>query len=116
MPSRGRSGVSEFAMTALELFIPTYGNDKVTFTAAHFAQWESHLLAAFGGYSRLPGTVAGKWLDDHGQTDDDVHVVYLVAARMIADGAKIRAATDFAKVLFAQKGIFARYLGVTEIL
>jgi hypothetical protein len=102
-------------MIAIEFFIPTYGNDKVTFTPAHFAQWEAHILPAFGGFSRLPGTVEGKWLDK-GKRADDVHIVYLVAARPVADGAAIRASADFARALFAQDGIFIRYLGVTEIL
>jgi hypothetical protein len=102
-------------MIALELFVPLAGNDGATFTPAHHAAFEAELLGLFGGFSRLPGSVEGAWLDA-GVTYRDALVVYLLAVPSITAGDKVCRAADIAKAHYGQLAVFVRYLGVTEIL
>lgn len=102
-------------MIEVQLFIPVADNDGETFTPAHDAAFEAYLLDRFGGFSRLPGAIAGKWLND-GMTYTDTLVAYLVAMNSITEGSKLAEVVAFAKAHYCQEAIFVRYLGVAEVL
>lgn len=102
-------------MLAIEFFIPLAGNDGHTFTASHHLAFETVMVDIFGGFSRLPGTVTGRWADAGRVYHDDL-VVYLVALPSITAGDKVARAVEVAKAHYAQEAIFLRYLGTTEIL
>ncbi|MEL6349012.1 MAG: hypothetical protein AAFV53_38260 [Myxococcota bacterium] len=97
------------------ILIPTVGNDGVAFSAAHVAVWDDFLLASFGGFSRLPETVRGAWIDAGVRYDDNT-VVYGIALSSIAQGGDFVAAAQFAALHFEQLAIFITYLGVVEII
>lgn len=102
-------------MILIEIFIPLAGNDGETFTGEHHAAFEAVLADLFGGFSRLPGTVAGGWSDAGRLYRDDL-VIYVVGIRSIVDGAKVGEAVTVAKAHYAQLAIFVRYLGLAETL
>jgi len=102
-------------MIQVQIYIPTFGNDKVVFSDLHHAQFQAVLLNHFGGYSCLPGTVKGQWQDATG-TYTDALVVYVVALRSITLGDQVGKVVEFAKAHYAQEAIFITYLGISEIL
>jgi hypothetical protein len=102
-------------MITIEVLIPLTSNEGREFTPAHHAQFEGEVLARFGGFSLLPGTVRGAWVDA-GVTYTDASRVYAIAVASITDGGKVRAVVEFAKAHYAQLAICVRYLGITEIL
>ncbi len=107
-------------MFVLEVLIPVHDNEKVAFPPTWHHAFGTFLLETFGGYTKLPGTTQGAWIET---TDDgrkavytDESFVYLLSIDSITDGHKVVAAVDFAKRHYRQKAIFLRYLGVAEIL
>lgn len=102
-------------MFELSLFIPLQDNEKVAFSAAHFAQFESVLLDLFGGFSRRGTTINGAWLDAGVRYDDNL-VEYIVAVGSIVDGQKVAEAAKRAAAHFDQLAIYVRYLGQAEII
>lgn len=102
-----------------QCLIPTVSNDGVAFTAADFAAFESVLIDHFGGFSLLPGLVAGGWRDSEtGRVYRDDLRVYAVWTEMEGVSDALRAVADYAKIAFSQKSISIRmpYLGRSEIL
>lgn len=102
-------------MIIVELLIPLTANDGAAFTADHHAAFEASLIATFGGFSLLPGTVRGGWADA-GVLYTDHTRVYAVAIASIGDGDKVRDAADRAKAHYGQLAIFVRYLGLAEVI
>jgi hypothetical protein len=102
-------------MIIVEILIPLTSNEGAVFTADHHAAFEAHLIAVFGGFSLLPGTVKGGWADA-GVIYTDETRVYAVALVSITDGAKVADVVIVAKAHYAQLAIFVRYLGIAEIL
>lgn len=100
-------------MFELHLFIPLTDNDGRTFTEAHYAQFEREVLEPFGGLSRMPGHIAGQWVDQDVIYYDTLRA-YTVAS--IVDGAKIGELVEIAKPHYRQEAIHIRYLGQAEIL
>lgn len=101
-----------FEVTAL---IPLASNEGESFSEAHHAAFEAVVLDHFGGLSRLPGTVDGKWLDA-GRTHHDRLVAHVIAVPSIVDGAKLGEVVAFAKVHHRQEAVFVRFLGIAEVL
>lgn len=102
-------------MIELTFLIPVASNEAVTFTPKHHAQFEAVLIDHFDGFTRLPGEVVGGWSD--GETVfHDTTIAYVVAIVSIVDGTKVATVVAFAKVHYAQKAIYVRYLGLSEVL
>ena len=102
-------------MIEVTILIPVADNSDHLFTAAEFARWEDHLNGLFGGFSHLPGHVAGSWTDN-GQRYDDTLRLYVVFIEDITQGGKVGEAVEFAKLAFRQEAITIRYLGLAAIL
>lgn len=102
-------------MIIVEIFIPLASNDGETFSGEHHAAFEAVLADLFGGFSRLPGKVAGGWAHEGRLYSDDL-VVYLVGLRSLVDGGKVGQAAAVAKAHYGQLAIFVRYLGLAETL
>lgn len=117
-PTDGTSELPRGTMAAsifVEILIPLTSNEGSTFTHDHHAAFEAHLLIVAGGFSLLPGTVAGGWSDD-GVVYNDTLRVYAVTLVSITEGGKVREIVDFAKAHYTQLAIFVRYLGLAEVL
>jgi hypothetical protein len=102
-------------MIEVSILIPVAGNDGVVFTEDHHLAFQAFVLGRFGGISRLPGTVVGQWVDE-GITYTDSTIVYIVAMKSIADGAKLADVATFAKSHYGQEAIYIRYLNLSEVL
>lgn len=102
-------------MIVVEILIPLTSNEGAVFTADHHVAFEAHLIATFGGYSLLPGTVRGGWEAD-GVVYSDETRVYAVAIASITAGGKVGEVVEVAKVHYGQLAIFVRYLGLAETL
>lgn len=102
-------------MIIVEILIPLTSNEGAAFTADHHAAFEAALIATFGGFSLLPGTVKGGW-SDAGVVYTDETRVYAVAIASIVEGGKVRDAAELAKAHYSQLAIFVRYLGLAEVI
>ena len=102
-------------MFTIEILIPAADNDGAKFSAEELAAFEGILGGLFGGFSRLPGKVAGGWVDA-GRVYHDESFVYVVAVSSITEGAKVASVVEDAKARFRQEAIFIRYLGLAEVL
>ena len=60
----------------VQILIPTFDNNNAVFPAPHHARFEDELTALFGGFSLIPGVVAGAWKDDTGQVYPDQLRIY----------------------------------------
>jgi hypothetical protein len=102
-------------MLIVEILIPLTSNEGAVFTADHHGAFEAHLIALFGGFSLLPGTVKGGWAEA-GVVYTDETRVYAVFLRSIGEGGKVVEIVAFAKDHYSQLAIAVRYLGLAEIL
>ena len=102
-------------MIVVEILIPLTSNEGAAFTAEHHRAFETNLIAVFGGFSLLPGTVRGGWEAD-GVCYGDETRVYAVALGSIADGGDVGEVIAIAKTHYGQLAIFIRYLGLAEVL
>jgi hypothetical protein len=98
------------------VLIPVVSNAGQAFSPEHDSVFEAFLLDRFGGFSRMPGLVAGAWIGEGGFTYRDATRAYVVAAASILDAVKLRDVIDFAKLHYAQEAVFLRYLGLAEVL
>ena len=103
-------------MVIVEILIPLASNEGATFDAAHHQAFEAHLITTFGGYSLLPGTVRGGWIDTGVVYTDETRVYAVAIDSLLVDGHKVVAVAEIAKVHYAQLAIFVRYLGLAEVL
>lgn len=103
-------------MIVIEILIPLANNEGAAFDAAHHVAFESHLIAAFGGYSLLPGTVRGGWVDAGVTYTDETRVYAIAVASLLVDGHKVVDLVQVAKAHYTQLAIFVRYLGMAEVL
>lgn len=102
-------------MIEVTILIPLADNQGEAFSPEHHEAFEAQVLRRFGGLSRLPGTTAGKWVDQ-GRTYVDHLVAYVVAVPSILDAANLGEVIAFAKAHYRQEAIYVRYLGISEIL
>lgn len=102
-------------MIEVTLFIPLADNDGQTFSPSDHAAFEAYATDRFGGLSRLPGEVEGKWVSE-GRLYTDRLVRYVIALGSITDGGKLGEVVSFAKKHYRQEAIFVSYLGRAEIL
>jgi hypothetical protein len=103
-------------MIEVSILVPVSDNSGVAYTATTDDAFGAELARLFNGFSRLPGTVAGGWFDAAGTYYPDESRVYVVALESIGDGGKVQQAAEAAKTIYAQKAIYVRYLGLSEIL
>lgn len=103
-------------MFEIQVFVPTVGNDGRAFGSAEFTAFEAELIARFGGFSLLPGSVSGGWRGEDGRVYTDTLRVYVVWAASIADGVKAVEVARVARVIFSQEAVSIRYLGLAEIV
>lgn len=103
-------------MIEVHILIPVADNAGRTFDPAVDDQFLAALDNLFGGSSRLPGLVAGRWVSG-GQTYQDQNRVFAVfVPGLLCDGQKVLDAVAAAKALYGQLAITVRYLGHAEIL
>lgn len=105
-------------MIEVTILVPVVVSDGHTFAAPHHAQFEAFLTEHFGGFTRLPGTAVGAWVDRAtGQTYRDSTILYMVAVEgLVGSGGPLLGAASFAKAHYRQEAILLRYLGVAEII
>lgn len=101
-------------MIEFNLLIPVRGNDGAAFSKAHHAAFEGEALAAFGGFSLLPGLVVGGWAQGGVVYSDDLYPYVVVGS--LLDGGKVRALAVWATVHYGQEAIYVSALGVAEIV
>lgn len=102
-------------MLVIEIYVPLKDNDGKGFDEGSFVEFEKTLAERFGGFSRLPGTIRGGWMDEGRFYRDDL-TVYAVALPSIVKAGELGETVKVAKVLFRQEAIFVRYLGQAETL
>lgn len=96
------------------ILIPRNDNNGLVFDG-EFVEFETLAVASFGGISRLPGNVAGKWAD--GETVYlDTLVVFVIAVRGIGQGGEVARLAKEACRIFRQEAVYIRYLGIAEII
>jgi hypothetical protein len=100
----------------VEILIPLTSNEGSAFDADHHLAFEAELIATFGGYSLLPGTVRGGWADAGVVYTDETRVYAVAIGSLLVDGAKVLRVVEVAKKHYAQLAIFVRYLGMAEVL
>jgi hypothetical protein len=100
----------------VEILIPLTSNEGAAFTADHHVAFEAHLITAFGGYSLLPGTIRGGWMDAGVVYSDETRVYAVAVTSLLVDGHKVVAIVEIAKSHYGQLAIFVRYLGLAEVL
>lgn len=83
-------------MLEVPILIPLQDNQGETFTAAHHGQFETVILEAFGGFTLLPGTFTGAWMDDETTYSDELRA-YLVALVSIRQGGQLGELVDMAR-------------------
>ena len=103
-------------MVIVEILIPLANNEGTAFDAAHHVAFESHLIAAFGGYSLLPGTIRGGWADVGVVYTDETRVYAVAVGSLLVDGHKVVDVVQIAKAHYSQLTVFVRYLGMAELL
>jgi len=103
-------------VTIVEILIPLTSNEGAAFEADHHVAFEAHLITIFGGYSLLPGTVRGGWMDAGVVFTDETRVYAVALVSLLADGGKVIHIVEIAKAHYGQLAIFVRYLGMAEIL
>lgn len=106
----------ELTVIEVHFLIPVSDNAGATFTPATDDAFLLELDRLFGGSSRLPGLVAGRWQSSGTVYQDQNRVFMVFVNGLLADGAKIVQATEFAKANYAQLAVTVRYLGHAEIL
>jgi hypothetical protein len=99
----------------VQILVPLADNDQRAFDRSHHEIFEAFMLGKFGGVSRLPGAVEGKWIDK-GRIYADQLRVYVVAMTSITQGQSLFEVVEFAKRHYGQEAIYVRYLGQSEIL
>lgn len=104
-------------MIEVTYLIPVADNDGVTFATPHHAQFEAFLTGRFGGFTKLPGTAEGAWIDRAtGLTYRDSTILYMVAVEGLVGNEALRETASFARDHYRQEAILLRYLGVAEII
>lgn len=103
-------------MIIVEILIPLTSNEGAAFDAAHHVAFEAHLITAFGGYSLLPGTVRGGWVDAGVVFTDETRVYAVAVTSLLAAGSDVIRIVEIAKAHYGQLAIFVRYLGMAEVL
>lgn len=101
-------------MFTVTISIPLHSNQGRAFSPEHHAAFEAFVIARFGGCSRLPGEIAGKWSAE-GRTYVDALVAYEVALPSLLAAVKLDEVIRFARLHYAQEAIYYRYLGLAEI-
>ena len=102
-------------MIEVQVLIPLISNEGESFSEEHHAAFEAAILGRFGGFSRLPGNVIGKWVGG-GITYTDALIAYVIALPGLTDGGRLAEVIAFAKSHYKQEAIYLRYLGISEIL
>lgn len=103
-------------MVIVEILIPLESNEGSAFDAEHHLTFERELIAAFGGFSLLPGTVRGGWADAGVVYTDETRVYAIALGSLLRDGGKVVATAELAKAHYGQLAIFVRYLGMAEVI
>lgn len=102
-------------MFEVTILIPVRDNAGVTFSSEDHAVFEGFLVERCGAFTLLPYTSTGAWADAGVLYRDDARL-YVVAIESIAFGDRIGAVAAMAKVLYRQRAIYVRYLGLAEVL
>lgn len=102
-------------MIEVLILIPVRANDGAVFSAEHHMAFEAELVAIFGGFTLLPSSAVGAWLNA-GVVYRDETRIYGVFLASLTDGSKVGVAVAFAKRHYGQLAITIRYLGLSEIL
>lgn len=71
-------------MIIVEVYIPLVSNEGAIFTADCHDVFEAYMVAAFGGFSLLPGTVKGGWAHE-GVLYRDESRVYALETSTLGD-------------------------------
>lgn len=103
-------------MIEVTILVPVAHNDGHTFSPAHHRAFEALLMERFDGFTRLPGTASGGWVDGGVTYRDDTMVYMVLVSGLLANGAELAEAISFAKTHYEQEAVTARYLGVAEII
>lgn len=103
-------------MVEVQFIVPVADNSGQPFTAEHDAKFTTALMDRFGGYSRLPGLVAGGWRDGGDDYFDDARLYVVAVNGIIGKAADLLATAEEAKRIYGQLAIYVRYLNVSEVL
>ena len=102
-------------MFEVTILIPVYDNEGTFFSADDHHEFETRLAERFGGFSLVPTSVIGAWVDGPKTYRDDLRA-YVIALRSIGQGGAVTDIVQFAKSHYRQEAIYLRYLGVSEII
>ncbi|WP_394847364.1 hypothetical protein LZC95_07850 [Pendulispora brunnea] len=97
------------------VLIPVYDNEGTIFSAEDHHQFECLLAERFDGFSLVPSSLTGAWVNG-GKTYHDELRAYVVALRSIAQGGAVVEVAQAAKAHYRQEAIYIRYLGVSEVI
>ncbi len=103
-------------MIETTILIPLVSNEGDTFSPAHHRAFEAVLLDRFGGFTRLPGTASGGWVDGGVTYRDDTVLYMVLVVGVLQRSEALHEVLDFAKSHYRQLAVTVRYLGVAEII
>lgn len=100
-------------MIEATIYIPIVRNGNRGYHGGEsWEEWQGYLADTFMGWTLLPGTTFGAWMDEHGRSVYDECRRYVVSS---THRELLVAAVDKAKALFDQRCIYVSF-GKAEIL
>ncbi len=103
-------------MIIVTILIPLADNAAQVFSPEHHRAFETSLAETFGGFTRLPGTHHGAWIDGGTLYTDATRAYQVAVAGLLERAEDIRRAVERARVHYRQEAIYVSYLGTAEIL
>lgn len=103
-------------MITVILLIPLADNDKVTFAPDHHRAFEIALAEFFGGFTLLPMSCLGAWVDNGRLYTDQTRAYQVAVKGMVESGAALADCVALARAHYRQETIYLTYLGVAEIV
>lgn len=101
-------------MIEVTILVPVRDNEGKAFTSEDFEVFETYVVDVVGGFTVLPYNSVGGWAEAGVVYRDDARL-YIIAVESIIVGDRIARVVAMAKVLFRQKAIYIRYLGIAEV-
>ncbi len=103
-------------MFEVQMLIPVTSNNGEVFSAEHHAAFEFAACDALGGFTLVPSTAFGGWINGDGKAYRDETRVYVFAIRSIEKGVVVVELARFACRHYWQEAIAIRYLGQFEAI
>lgn len=103
-------------MIIVTILIPLADNAAAVFAPEHHRAFEVALAETFGGFTRLPGTHHGAWIDGGTLYSDATRAYQVAVAGLLQRAGDLARVIELARTHYRQEAIYVSYLGQAEIL